>query len=303
LRVGAAPATVARHGDGAAAAGDDLVAVEEPLELRVLVADDAGARATRTIAATMRTPGSDEELALGFLLAEGVITGGNDVWDVSRCLEPVVAPGVSAGPAPGAGTQQGNVLTITLADGCRPDLHGLDRHFFQSSACGVCGGAGIERLAARCRPVASDAVFDGRLLRGLPDRLRPHQALFAATGGLHAAALISADGEVLVVREDVGRHNAVDKVVGWAVRADRLPLDAALLLVSGRASFEIVQKALVAGVAAVAAVSAPTSLAVETAQAFGLTLVGFLRAGGFNVYSGPQRVTRAGGAAPNLADC
>ncbi|MEW6422106.1 MAG: formate dehydrogenase accessory sulfurtransferase FdhD [Deinococcota bacterium] len=249
----------------------DLVAVEEPLELRLVRGDEE-----QPVAVTMRTPGADQELALGYLYAEGVIENAGDVLGLSGWRRDELTAS--------------NVLRVELRSGFGT-LDRLSRHTFTSSACGVCGTGSIERLALRARP----AVWNGpplapEVICGLPGRLRMEQPLFAATGGLHAAGLFTASGECLAVREDVGRHNAVDKLIGWALGRGLLPLSDHLLAVSSRAGFEIVQKAALAGVPLVCAVSAPTSLAAEVAGSFGITLVGFVREGRFNVYSFPERL-------------
>jgi FdhD protein len=247
----------------------DVVAVEEPLEIRV---EAGGAR--RTVAVTMRTPGEDEELAVGFLFGEGVVASGDDV----------VAVETAVGGDP-------NVLLVRLAAGLAPDFAPLERHFFTSSACGVCGKAGLEALAVRVpAPPPPGPLVPRALLAALPARLRAAQGTFDATGGLHAAALFDERGDLQAVREDVGRHNAVDKLVGWALAAGRLPLSRGVVLVSGRSSYEILQKCLVAGVPVVCSISAPSSLAVDLARRFGVTLVGFLRGDRANVYSRPDRV-------------
>jgi FdhD protein len=235
----------------------DLVAVEEPLEIRI---------AGEPVAVTMRTPGHDEELALGFALGEG--------------LQPVDArlPDDLA-----ANTVE---LEVRAFD---PDR--LRRHFYTSSSCGVCGKGALEAVAVTAPPVESDLSVPAALLAQLPDRLREAQPTFALTGGLHATGLFSAEGELLAVREDVGRHNAMDKVVGRAFREGRLPLARELLCVSGRLSFELVQKAALAGCPILVAVGAPSSLAVELAEAQGITLCGFVRGGRVSVYSHPERVT------------
>jgi FdhD protein len=270
---------------------DDL-AVEEPLEIRVAAAGAgrAGAAAagsasssdgTRTVAVTMRTPGADFELAAGFLSGEGIIGSADDVRRIAYCQDPDLDA-----------EQRYNVVTVTLAGDRLPDLRGLERHFYTSSACGVCGKASIEALAIRgCGPLPPGGPqLTPETLYGLPDRLSEAQRVFASTGGLHAAGLFTADGELLAAREDVGRHNAVDKLVGWALLSGRLPGSDLVLLVSGRASYEIVQKALAAGVPVVGAVSAPSSLAVAVAEEFGLTLVGFLRGRRCNVYADSGRI-------------
>lgn len=258
----------------------DQLATEEPLEIRLV----AGG-ATRTVAVTMRTPGADFELAAGFLFGEGVVRGRDDLRRITYCLDAAVDP-----------EQRYNVVNVELASSAMPDLAGLDRHFFTSSACGVCGKAGIETLRRRgVVPPAAGPVLDARVLASLPDQLRAAQGVFEATGGLHAAALFDARGALVAVREDVGRHNALDKLVGRALLDGRLPLADHIVMVSGRASFELVQKALAAGAPVFCAVSAPSSLAVETARAFGMTLVGFLRGDRFNVYAGVERVAARAG--------
>ena len=239
----------------------DLLAVEEPLEIRV---DGT------PLTVTMRTPGDDIDLAAGFLYTEGLLGSLSEVREIRMCDE--------------------NVAAVTVAEGA--SLIPASRQFVTTSACGVCGKDSIEAIRVRSRfDVAADpARISPALLAALPDRLRAAQRVFATTGGLHAAGLFAADGELLVLREDVGRHNAVDKVAGWALRSGRLPLAGCVLLVSGRASFELVQKAVMIGVPVLAAVSAPSSLAASLATETGLTLVGFLRGSGMNVYAGAERV-------------
>lgn len=273
--------------DGArATAGRDVVAVEEPLEIRLAVGPLDPA--PRSVAVTMRTPGADAELALGFLFAEGIVGAADDVVHVGHCLEPDVDA-----------AQRGNVVTVTLAAGRTVDLAPLARHFTVSSACGVCGKAGIDQLAARGVARVDDGAAPLRLtpdvLYGLPDGLRAAQAAFDATGGLHAAGLFDAAGTRLALREDVGRHNALDKLVGWALGAGRVPLSGHVVVVSGRASYELVQKCAAAGAPVLAAVGAPSSLAIETAEAFGLTLLGFVRGRRANVYTHPVRIAGAAG--------
>jgi FdhD protein len=266
-RPGTTGARVYRVAGGEVEERPDELATEEPLEIR-LVQEGR----TRTVAITMRTPGSDSELALGFLFAEGVIQGREDV----RKADPTTP----------------NVVEVELVEGlAEPELAGLERHFFATSACGVCGKAGLESLEVRIAgPLPPGPEVSPELLARLPDRLREAQGLFATTGGLHAAALFDLEGNLLAVREDVGRHNALDKLIGWSLGEGLLPLSNHLVLVSGRSSYEILQKCLVAGVPIVAAVSAPSSLAVELAEKFGLTLIGFLRGDRFNIYSGAARV-------------
>ena len=252
---------------------DDL-ATEEPLEIRLTAPD--GTR--RTVAITMRTPGHDFELAAGFLHGEG-LAGPGDIAAIAYCTDEDLPP-----------EARYNTVTVRL-HGPVPELPALDRHFLTSSACGVCGSASLDALRDRCRPVArGELTLSPDLLYGLPEALRLAQGVFGKTGGLHAAGLFAADGTPVAVREDVGRHNAVDKLVGWAALNERLPLAEHVLMVSGRASYEIMQKALAAGVPVVCAVSAPSSLAVELAREFGLTLVGFLRGERCNVYAGAERV-------------
>jgi FdhD protein len=252
----------------------DHLATEEPLEIRL----DAG-REVRKLAVTMRTPGADFELAVGFLHGEGVIAGRDAVVRVAYCLDRSVEP-----------DQLYNVVTVTLA-GEAPDLTPLNRHFTTTSACGVCGKASLEALRIRgCASIPDGPRVTPELLTRLPARLAEGQGLFHATGGLHAAALFDAEGTLLAVREDVGRHNALDKLIGWAVLQGMLPLHDHIAMVSGRSSYEIVQKCLVAGVPVVCGVSAASSLAVEVARGWGMTLVGFLRGERFNVYSGMDRV-------------
>ncbi|MCZ7440706.1 formate dehydrogenase accessory sulfurtransferase FdhD [Micromonospora sp. WMMC241] len=262
---------------GARVRRQDTLAVEEPLEIRV---GPAGPGRRRPLAVTMRTPGDDLDLAIGFLLTEGLIRSAEDVHTAQLCA--------------GADTPNTyNVVDVVLSPGVPEPETDPARNFYTTSSCGVCGKASIESVRTRSRFAVREDPLEvtAELLAGLPDRLRAAQRAFDRTGGLHAAGLFSADGELLVLREDVGRHNAVDKVIGWAARADRLPLAGHVLLVSGRASFELTQKAWMAGVPLLAAVSAPSTLAAELAEEAGMTLVGFLRHPTMNVYTGAQRVT------------
>ena len=253
---------------------EDHVVTEEPLEVRVAA---AGARPV-PFTVTMRTPGNDFELAVGVLHAEGVLLSRETLRTVAYCTDRDIGE-----------PQRYNVVTVELA-GPAPAALAERARPLTSSACGVCGATTLDVLTVRCSdPLPGGPSVPAGLLRSLPDRLREHQRLFAATGGLHAAGLLDADG-TWTVREDVGRHNAVDKVLGRALLDGRLPLTGCLLAVSGRAGFEIVQKALVAGVPVVCAVSAPTSLAVDLAERFGMTLVGFAREGRFTVYAGAERI-------------
>ncbi|MDX3662971.1 formate dehydrogenase accessory sulfurtransferase FdhD [Streptomyces sp. ID05-26A] len=249
----------------------DALAAEEPMELRV----DG-----KALAVTMRTPGHDVELAHGFLLSEGVIGSSEDI-SIARFCE-------GTGPD---GMNTYNVLDVALAEGVPPPDTGVERNFYTTSSCGVCGKGALDavKLKTRYSPALDEVRVTPEALTGFPDALRERQKVFESTGGLHAAGLF-VDGELLVVREDVGRHNAVDKVLGWAVLQNLVPLRGAVLMVSGRASFELVQKAAMAGIPVLAAVSAPSSLAVELAEEQGMTLIGFLRGDSMNVYTGGERV-------------
>jgi FdhD protein len=260
---------------GGSAPRADFLAGEEPLGIRV----DGTA-----LTMTMRTPGDDLELAAGFLVSEAVIRSPADLTEIKLC------DGTACGHADHDG--MGNIADVTLAAGVEL-APGARRNFMTTSACGICGKASIEDICVLPHsPLAGDpARFAPEMLAALPDRLREAQRVFSRTGGLHAAGLFTADGELIAVREDVGRHNAVDKVVGWALLDGRLPLAGCVLLVSGRASFELVQKAVLAGVPLLAAVSAPSSLAVDLAEEAGLTLVGFLRGRSMNVYTGAGRLS------------
>ncbi|MGK2882232.1 MAG: formate dehydrogenase accessory sulfurtransferase FdhD [Mycobacterium sp.] len=259
--------------DGAVTRPETL-AVEEPLELRL-----NGSALT----VTMRTPGSDIELAQGFLLTEGVIGDREDIARVEYCR--------GAGDD---GVNTYNVLDVSLAPGVEMPAVDVTRNFYTTSSCGVCGKGSIDavRTFSRYSPGDDPTTVTAETLTALPDRLRNAQKVFASTGGLHGAALFDADGTTLVVREDIGRHNAVDKVIGWALENRRVPLSGTVLLVSGRASFELTQKAIMAGIPILAAVSAPSSLAADLASQAGLTLVAFLRGDSMNVYTRPDRVTR-----------
>jgi FdhD protein len=249
----------------------DRLATEEPMEIRV---DEPGAD-QRNVAVTMRTPGHDFDLAAGFLFTEGLIDGGHEVRGIRYCAVP-------------REEQHYNVVSVGVTR--RLTDFELQRNFYATSSCGICGKASLEAIETRCAPVAEGPVVDAAVLLRLPDELRRAQSVFDSTGGLHAAALFDVDGRVMVVREDVGRHNAVDKVIGSELLAGRVPLSDRIMLVSGRAGFEILQKAARAGVPIVCAVSAPSSLAVDTARRFGMTLAGFLRDERFNVYSHPERI-------------
>ena len=244
----------------------DETAREEPLEIRV---------EGRSVAVVMRTPGHDEELAAGFLVTEGVVQRPRDILEISQC--------------PSTGNNKGNIVDVLLG-GALVNWESLTRHVFSASSCGLCGKTSIESVFQRFQPVRSEWRITPGLLWSLPDKLRAAQETFSKTGGLHASAIFDLDGTLMLAREDVGRHNALDKVIGRALLDGLLPLDRHVLLVSGRVSFEIIQKALAAGIGLVAAISAPSSLAVDFAQEAGQTLVGFLRGGTMNVYTHPQRI-------------
>ncbi len=257
----------------------DSIAIEEPLEIRLKSGNEV-----RTVAITMRTPGHDYELTTGFLLSEGILQHRQDFSDMRYCLDQADTV-----------TQEYNQLMITLRNGDLSKLPQLERHFFTNSACGVCGRTMIEDLQHRAEPlpndVASTLAISSDTIRSLPVSLRSSQKIFDRTGGLHAAALFSANGEVLTVREDIGRHNALDKLLGWGLLNDQLPFNNHILLVSGRASFELLQKCAVAKIPIFCAISAPSSLAVSLAQQFGITLIGFLRNERYNIYTYPERIT------------
>ncbi len=273
-----APATVLKVSGEASVEAPDLLAVEEPLEIRLGFGPPTDRR-QRSLSVTMRTPGHDQDLTLGFLLTEGIIQTPAQVYSLKHCTE--------------AGRQEvENVIRAELQPAVEVPWERLQRHFYTSSSCGVCGKASIEAVEATGCAVLPPPVplLDADTLRQLPDRLRQHQRVFDHTGGLHAAALFDETGQLILLREDVGRHNALDKLIGAAALRGLLPLHRHALLVSGRVSFELVQKALMAGIPLLAAVGAPSSLAVNLAQQFGQTLVGFLREGRFNVYAGAERV-------------
>ena len=257
----------------------DRVAVEEPLEIQLVSATPTGA-AARSVSITMRTPGNDAELALGFLFTEGIVSA----------REQVVSVGPAGQPDPDTGLR--NIVRVEMSPEFSPDIERLERHFYTTSSCGVCGKASLDalRVEGLSPLVGTDTVFDADVLHELPGAVRAGQAVFDQTGGLHAAALFGPDGEIGIVREDVGRHNATDKLIGRLFEIGDLPAGDRGLFVSGRASFELMQKALAAGIPLLAAVGAPTSLAVELARDFGMTLVGFMRDGRFNIYAGGGRI-------------
>jgi FdhD protein len=257
----------------------DVVATEEPLEIRLAYSLPTGERAEKSVSITMRTPGSDPELAVGFLFTEGIIRDAGDVHSVAPC----------GPPAPNGLI---NVVKVELAADVEVDIGRLERHFYTSSSCGVCGKASIDAVAVQGRFDLHAAPFRvGRgVLGALPHALQQQQAVFEQTGGLHASGLFDSAGKIEIVREDVGRHNALDKLIGKALADGRVPLVERGIVVSGRASFELMQKAMMAGCPLLAAVGAPSSLAVELAKEFGMTLVGFLSPGRFNVYHRSDRI-------------
>ncbi len=261
--------------EGHARVRPDTLATEEPMEIRLLSGETK-----QTVAVTMRTPGADFELAAGFLYGEGIVSSREDILKISYCVD-----------ADLDAEQQYNIVNVELRDGLDYDLRPLERHFYTTSACGVCGKASLEQLELRgCPVIPAGPEVTPETIYSLPEKLREAQGLFEATGGLHAAALFDADGNLVALKEDVGRHNATDKLLGWALLEGQLPLSDHAVMVSGRSSFEILQKCLTAGVPIVCAISAPSSLAMDVARQFGMTLVGFLRGNRFNVYSGYERI-------------
>lgn len=267
------PVQLERVGLAGRAVAEDVLAVEEPLEIRVLLAVD-GEPVERTVSVTMRTPGHDAELAAGFLFTEGLVRSRDDLLQIVPCRS------------------NDSLVRVHLRAGLAFDPAKFERHFYTSSSCGVCGKASLDavRTAIPCPLDGGGPIIAAEVLHRLPERARAAQAAFELTGGLHASALFDPDGRLLAIREDVGRHNALDKLIGEALLAGRVPLRGAILLVSGRVSFELVQKAAIAGIPVLAAVGAPSSLAVELAEEAGMTLLGFVRENRFNVYCGGQRV-------------
>lgn len=252
-------------------AADDILATEEPLEIR-LNYGPADKRIQKSISVTMRTPGNDTELAVGFLYTEGIIKSYNEVK--------------------GCFTIPDNIVQVVLKEDIVLDLSKLERNFYTTSSCGVCGKSSIESVKTVCEIIDTDDTlqFQSQLIYKLPEILKQHQQVFASTGGLHASAIFDTGGNLILTREDVGRHNALDKLIGVVLEKDMLPLNNYLLLLSGRASFELIQKAAMAGIKIVAAVGAPSSLAAQTASEFGMTLIGFLRDERFNIYCGEKRI-------------
>ncbi|MUG99289.1 formate dehydrogenase accessory sulfurtransferase FdhD [Scytonema sp. UIC 10036] len=266
-------ATVWLIENGKVRSRSDQLATEEPLEIRL-------AFPRQTVAVTMRTPGADFELAAGFLYSEGVISCREDIQRISYCVDNLVD-----------GEQRYNIVNITLREGLNPDLQPLQRHFYTTSACGVCGKASLEALHLRnYPPIPAGLTVTPDIIYTLPNKLRAAQSVFDATGGLHAAALFDTQGQLLTIHEDVGRHNALDKLIGSALLNGQLPLNDRIVMVSGRSSFEILQKSAAAGVPIVCSVSAPSSLAVSIAKEFGIALIGFLRGEKFNVYAGLEKI-------------
>jgi FdhD protein len=252
----------------------DAVATEEPLEIRLHhIGDDY------LSSVTMRTPGNDFELATGWLLAEGIVKRHDDITRMAYCVDREVGE-----------EQRYNIVNVHLRTDVPQDLGAIERNFFTTSACGVCGKAGLDQLATKAARIDSGFSVSAETIRSLPGKLRAGQGVFERTGGLHAAGLFDSSGLLLGLREDVGRHNALDKLLGWALLEKMLPLSDCIVLVSGRASFELAQKSVVAGVPIMCAVSAPSSLAIEVANDFNMTLIGFLRDERFNLYAGAERI-------------
>lgn len=261
--------------DGRMRVRPDVLATEEPMEIRLVTGDRR-----QTVAVTMRTPGADFELAAGFLYGEGIVSSADDILKISYCVDSDVDV-----------DQQYNIVNVELRAGREYDLRSLERHFYTSSACGVCGKESLDQLEIKgCPVIPPGPQIPAEIITSLPEKLRESQGLFDATGGLHAAALFDVEGNLITLREDVGRHNATDKLIGWSLMQNRLPLSENLVMVSGRSSFEILQKCLTAGVPIICAISAPSSLAVDVARRFGMTLVGFLRDNRFNVYASAERI-------------
>jgi FdhD protein len=258
----------------------DMLAAEEPLEIRIEYGE-AGQRQMQNVSVTMRTPGNDAELATGFLFTEGIIKNSSDVAEASHCF---IA----------CAENKENVIQVSLKAGVIPNLRNSERNFYTTSSCGVCGKGSINAIRTVSDYVAQDGninSINAQALISLPQILETSQEIFADTGGLHASALFTTDGELQIVREDVGRHNALDKLIGAGLTNNWLPLNQSVLLLSGRASFELVQKAVMAGINIIAAVGAPSTLAVQLAEEFNITLVGFLRNQRFNIYTAPHRIT------------
>lgn len=265
----------------------DLLAVEEPLEIRVGYEGD-GKRTHKAVSITMRTPGNDADLAAGFLFTEGIISSADQIKDIRHCGLKI---GKQKDLIDRASALNSNTIRVDLHGEFDLDLKRLERNFYTTSSCGVCGKASIEALATGAKKITSDLQISPDLLHSLPDKLRDAQALFESTGGLHASGLFDAAGELTAIAEDVGRHNALDKVIGAEFRNGQIPLEDRTLLVSGRLSFELVQKALMAGIPIIAAVGAPSSLAIELASEMNMTVAGFVRDVRFNIYCGAERIS------------
>lgn len=267
---------IVKHQASGKAEKTDLVAVEEPLEIR-LGFGPTDQREQRSLAVTMRTPGHDFELAAGFLFTEGIVHSFSQIENIRYCEN--------------LGKQEeNNVVRVELNSSLTPDFQKLQRNFYTTSSCGVCGKSSIEAVTVQCAPVTTNWSVSAKLIQSLPDKLREAQHVFEHTGGLHASGLFDQQGALMLLREDVGRHNALDKVIGAMLFKESIPLSDFILVVSGRASFELVQKAAVAGIPVLVAVGAPSSLAVNLAQTSGITLVGFAREEKFNIYTHPHRI-------------
>lgn len=265
----------------------DVLAVEEPLEIRIGLPVN-GKVEHKAVSITMRTPGDDGELAAGFLFTEGIIHHPEQIKQIRHCGLKI---GKTKGTINRASALNSNTIRVDLNEGVKVDLKSLDRHFYTTSSCGVCGKSSIEALSANVKTISDEGFrVSSEMIHSLPETLRSSQAVFDQTGGLHASALFTVEGMLDIVREDVGRHNALDKVIGAKFLDGALPLSDKILLVSGRISFELVQKALMAGIPLIAAVGAPSSLAVELAAEYGMTVVGFVRDERFNIYCGESRV-------------
>lgn len=268
----------------------DVLAVEEPLEIRVGFHEN-GKEMHKAISITMRTPGDDAELAAGFLFTEGIIRAADQIEKIRHCGLKI---GRGEGVIDRASTLNSNTIRVDLKDGIDLDLKRLERHFYTSSSCGVCGKSSIDALHTGAKKLEGNGPYiNPEFIHAMPSALLAAQTTFEKTGGLHASVIFDLDGNIDVIAEDVGRHNALDKVIGGKLLKNELPLSNRVLMVSGRASFELVQKALMAGISVLAAVGAPSSLAVELAREFGMTLIGFVRNDRFNIYTGPSRIRKA----------
>jgi len=283
-RLTVAPVQVNKFSGNSKQTEQDLLAVEEPLEIRLNYGPGEG-RIQKSIAVTMRTPGNDFELALGFLYNEGIIRKKQDVLSIRYCEKT------------GSDEVRENIVLLELNSSLTPDIKKLERNFYTTSACGVCGKVSIESIEARCEPELlrqeRSAFIEASVILRLPEIVREQQLVFEHTGGLHAAALFNFDGRLIFLREDIGRHNAVDKITGALFQTERLPASSSILFLSGRAGFELLQKAAMSGIPCVASVGAPSSLAVSLAEKFNITLIGFLRDRRFNIYSSPQMITNS----------